>query len=561
MDASTISLLIHRCISVVEYPCLLRRRKIDRRSICGLMETAEATDNPGEAARAVSLSGFRVALCSPTNENPKARHASSLGIRSLSSFLRKQGAITKVVDAHCWGLTASETAESLVDFQPDLVGIQLIFFRQIYGLQEVIEACQDRFPYLLNKTWVVGGHVPTFSPQQLLSRFPQFDLAIRGEGEKALSTLCETLTELPLARNWRLSVPNASYIADGEYRSNSATDLIPDLDTLPFPDVEALDLEHDGPASIMGSRGCYATCEFCSVPPFFKEAKGPLWRLRSASSIVDEIEALSKLHGYTHISFLDDIFLGTDSRSKKRALEIARLIQKRELSIKFSIECRADSVELEIFHNLKQAGLARVFLGLESGSERVLARYKKMSGVSENDRAIAILNQIKVDIGVGFIMFNPETTLSEFEENVEYLAKHNILTYRAISNKMQAYPGTPVHQRLRATKRLFGDDLYPDYEFDDVRCSELLAVIRDEMDELDKIDVHLLRLEFRSANDEKRRAKLADYKTAYSSDLSKLVKNVAQFVRLGDGHPKIPIGLEVDEIITQWENGRYGSKN
>lgn len=525
------------------------------------METAEATENQSEVGKATSLCGFKVALCSPTNENPKARHAASLGIRSLSAFLARQGATIKVIDSHCWGLSAEETAGFLDAFNPDLVGIQLIFYRQIYGLQKLMGVCESKYPHLLQKKWVVGGHVPTFSAQQLLARFPQFDLAIRGEGEEALSILCSTLASTKLLPNWRSKVPNASYIADGKYRSSPALDLIADLDTLPFPDVEKSDLKHEGPASIMGSRGCYATCEFCSVPPFFKEAKGPLWRLRSAKSIVDEVEALSRMHGFSHISFLDDIFLGTDTRSKKRSAEIANLIQQRGLHVKFSIECRADSVERALFLGLKQAGLARVFLGLESGSDGVLERYKKMSGVSDNDRAISILKELKVDIGVGFIMFNPETTVVEFEENVAYLARHQLLTYRAMSNKMQAYPGTPVHQRLNEANRLFGDVLYPDYDFHDPRCTKLYSAIKEELNPLDKIDVHLLRLEFQSAENAELGAQLVRFKAAYSSDLCELVEQLVYKVQFDRSSETQMVGVATEKMLTQWENGKYGPKN
>ncbi len=100
-----------------------------------------------------------------------------------------------------------------------------------------------------------------------------------------------------------------------------------------------------------------------------------------------------------------------------------------------------------------------------------------------------------------------------------------------------------------------------EYEFEERSCTKLLSFIRDELDDLDKIDVHLLRLEFRSADDEERRAKLADYKAAYSSDLSDLTKKLVHDVRLGMSCTTTEISLGVDEIMTQWENGRYGTKN
>ena len=460
---------------------------------------------------------LRIVLCSPANQGSSTRNAASLGIRSLSSFIPPELAEVLVVDSHCWGWDAVKTAEKIKQFDPHIIGIQLIFHKQLSGFSQLVDIAYGLG--LDSCLWLAGGHVPTFSANEILNKFSILSCVIRGEGEIPLSLFLQSGYIQNRDASILESLPNISFLKDGKLIETSTTNLISDLDILPFPIFLDQDRSFYGPASVIGSRGCYATCEYCSVPAFSKTATGPTWRLRSAENIVDEIEILVKSHGQTHISFLDDIFLGTDNRSQLRAKEIARLLLDKNISIKYSIECRSDSVSYELFSLLQKSGLERVFLGLESGSETVLKRFKKMSGVDENRKALEVLQELGISVGVGFIMFDPATSLTELKQNLDFLLGYGLLSKRAISNKMRAYPGTPVHNRLGKQKRLFGDPLYPDYAFECRNVEKFYNFVLKYMNVFDYIDVWLLKREYESAGNKILYNNYIDYRQSYSTDI------------------------------------------
>jgi len=93
---------------------------------------------------------------------------------------------------------------------------------------------------------------------------------------------------------------------------------------------------------------------------------------------VDEIESVVAGTGIREFGFVDDDFLGKGPKSKERAAIIAEEIIDRKLGITFSIEIRADEVDQEMLRRLKEAGLTRVLLGIESGVQRQLDTYNNI---------------------------------------------------------------------------------------------------------------------------------------------------------------------------------------
>jgi len=180
------------------------------------------------------------------------------------------------------------------------------------------------------------------------------------------------------------------------------------------------------------------------------------------------MERLSKDYGVKEVMFSDDNFIGPGKMGKERAVAIAEEIIRRGVRVRFSIACRANDVERETLAALKKAGLKGVFLGIESGVQRALDSFNKGVTVEDNRRAAFLIRQLDLDLILGFIMFDPDTTLEEILENLAFLRSigigaSTIFNRVGALNRLDAYEGTSMAERLRREGRLEGD--YTGYRY------------------------------------------------------------------------------------------------
>lgn len=269
-----------------------------------------------------------------------------------------------------------------------------------------------------------GGHFVTAGYQSILERFPNLDSVVRGEGEYTLLELAQKILN---EEEWR-QVPGLAFKHEGKICLSQARELIENLDELPFPARDFLDRkiakgEQIDTIYIYSSRGCYGVCNYCSIKAFY----GPVWRGRSAENIVDEIEYLNKKYNPKKFMFTDDNFMGSGKKGKTRVLEIAREIIRRNLNIKIIISCRVNDVDPKVFSLLIKAGLVEVYMGVESFSQSELDYFNKNVRTEDIYRAIEFLQNKKIFISAGFIMFTPYTKLEDITDNIKFLKKYNML--------------------------------------------------------------------------------------------------------------------------------------
>ncbi|MBW2322867.1 MAG: hypothetical protein JRF41_04990 [Deltaproteobacteria bacterium] len=160
------------------------------------------------------------------------------------------------------------------------------------------------------------------------------------------------------------------------------------------------------------------------------------------------------------IQFCDDNFL-CGRKGVKRARQIAEAIIKRGLDISFTIECRLESVELDLFEFLKKAGLDTVLVGVESIDEASLELFKKHRPEGLLDRALSILDSLDIRVHLGFIMFNPASTIESIRKNIAFLRSRfkqgkispweMFLCYTSI---LQPNTGTSLVEQLLQASRL-----------------------------------------------------------------------------------------------------------
>ncbi len=163
---------------------------------------------------------------------------------------------------------------------------------------------------------------------------------------------------------------------------------VDDLDDLPMPDYDLfLDQERNytwdipftgiKPIFLMNtSRSCPFTCTFCSV----RDIWGTLWRAQSAECVVDQIAFLKKKYDMAGVYFREDIF----TANKARVREICELILKRNIDIVWACETRVDAGSEEDFVELMaRSGCRGIYVGAESGSQKMLDHYHKQITVDQ----------------------------------------------------------------------------------------------------------------------------------------------------------------------------------
>ena len=205
---------------------------------------------------------------------------------------------------------------------------------------------------------IVNSSDSTNNPQAYLAA--GFDRVILGELEGSLSELC---------RNWQPKAPQIEY---------DPARAIVDLDELPMPAWDLLDIETYRSAwkeahgyfslNLTASRGCPYRCNWCAKP-----VHGDTYRQQTPDRVAAEIECVKELFAPDQVWFSDDIF----GLSGKWTREFAACVERRRARIPFRMQSRCDLMTRETVDALERAGCVEVWMGAESGSQRILDAMEK----------------------------------------------------------------------------------------------------------------------------------------------------------------------------------------
>jgi len=401
-----------------------------------------------------------------------AEELENLATRYLAAVLRQNGFSVELAAFS----TAEETeavVQQAIAARPRLVGLSIIFQ---YRAPEFL-ALAGRLREALPGTHITtGGHFPTFAAAELLQHAPSLDSVVRGEGEY---TLLELMQKLGSPGAWG-EILGLSFRRDGRVVDNPSRPLIPDLDSLPFPARDTPPQHHLGIgfSPIVGSRGCYRDCAFCSIRSFYGASHGALQRFRSVPNLVDEMEMLYHTYGVRFFVFNDDEWFPPGSERLARVAALERDLRQRRLDVILSIKCRADDVEEGLFQRLLDMGVVRAYVGVESGSEHSLRTLNKRTTVAQNRHALEVLHRVGMLADFGLIFFDPDSTVEDVRANLDFFHEMAGQGQAPLSfGRMEVYAGTPILDRLRREGRLTGNYLAWTYAIADPRVEMLFRLM------------------------------------------------------------------------------------
>ncbi|MBW2062211.1 MAG: B12-binding domain-containing radical SAM protein [Deltaproteobacteria bacterium] len=371
----------------------------------------------------------------------------NLGLGYISAYCRSAGHDVEILSRGDSRFTLEEMAHYILFRGFKVVGVSLTQERVNLGTYFIELLRNKGCPAHIT----LGGYLPTLAPKTTLEVFAGVDSLVMNEGELTFAALLHALEN-----DQPLELPGLMTREALRDRIYTPRPLIRDLDALPFPDRPG----QTGPSEVTwlySSRGCSSHCTFCSIHVFYQDCG---WRPRTARNVVDEIEYLVKNRGVREIQFCDDNFL-CGPKGVQRAKKIAAEIIKRKINISFTIECRLESVRVNLFKLLRKAGLDTVLVGVESLDDSSLGLFQKPRPKGLLERALNILDSLKIQAHLGFIMFNPASTLESVRRNMMFLKSRSkqgkmspwemFLCYTSI---LQPNIGTTLVQQLLGTSQL-----------------------------------------------------------------------------------------------------------
>lgn len=392
----------------------------------------------------------------------------NLGLRYLASSLRAAGHETRI---ESFGYDPVPLTRLAHEWMPDVIGFSLIFQFMAPDFSRVISALRSDG---VSCHFTIGGHYASFAPQSLLQLIPELDSVVRFEGER---TMVELVNAIASNSPWH-SLAGIAWRDDAVVHTTPPRTDGVELDLLPWP--ERSDIRYDEQmlptASVLASRGCPWKCSFCSIITFYAGNGTPGRRRRNPTSVVDEMEYLVKERNVQLILFQDDDFLAGGQGAREWAHTIARDIQRRHLHerMRFKFSCRSDEVREEALAPLVDAGLAHVYLGVESGDPEALKTLNKLITPATHFRAGEVLRRMELSFDFGFMLMEPWSTLEIVRNNLRFLREFCFGGYVAAGFcRTLPYVGTPMEQKMRAEGRLSGPALDADYRFNDPRLDVL----------------------------------------------------------------------------------------
>ncbi|MFD4668769.1 B12-binding domain-containing radical SAM protein [Lentzea sp. NPDC058450] len=436
---------------------------------------------------------MKVALVAAPYDTATFRIGENLGVKYLSASLNRAGVPNDVFEPALLGIDDHALVSDLMAGHYDVIGFSVMFDSALPRTTSLIAALRRSG---CSAHITMGGHVPTFNDVGILQQSTGLDSVVRFEGEE---TLVELVSCLDRNVAWT-AIKGLSFRSGEQVAANPPRPLIADLDSIPFP-VRDETSRHLGDPHffVITTRGCPFTCTFCSIPAFYKTPSGLAWRARSVANVLEELNHLRSAWGARTISFLDDEFL-VGRNGKKRAVELADEMRLRDMQMTWAFECRADDVSSTLFARLRDGGLRHVFIGVESGVQRVLDMFDKRTTVTQNEAAIEIVRELKISLSVGFIMFDPFVTCAELMENIEFLARFEIGSYKSVTNRVLVYRGTRLEEQLDSEGILLRDGLSLDYCFTDQKIDFVYRTALAELKPFYRLNVEQLRAEYRADN-------------------------------------------------------------
>jgi anaerobic magnesium-protoporphyrin IX monomethyl ester cyclase len=364
-----------------------------------------------------------------------------LGMLYVSSYLEKNGLPNKIFDS------TFETEQNLQNYllieQPEIICFyaNMMTRPNLIRIINFIKTSEQIYKSII----ILGGPDVRFNSDNYLKHGA--DYLVIGEGE-------ETTFELIGALSKNTGIEAIKGIAykgmNSEILTNPDRPLL-DIEKIPFPAREKVQIEKYLTAwekrhkytsiNISTMRGCPFGCKWCS-----KAVYGKTNRRRTPKSVVDEIELILKHYKIDNFWFVDDVF----TLNKQWLFDFAKELNDRDKQIRYECITRADQLTCKEINLLKQTGCFRVWIGAESGSQKVLDLMNRKAKIKEVQDTLFAVKKAGMQVGTFIMLGYP----GENKKDISATVKHLKITKPDFFTITLTYPikGTELYNEAELNK-------------------------------------------------------------------------------------------------------------
>ncbi len=359
-----------------------------------------------------------------------------LGLLYVSAYLN-----SKQIENHVFDSTFYSREEQLgfiLQKQPKVIAIytNLMTKIEVVKLIKFLKTEPYHFPKI-----ILGGPDVSYNLENYLNAGADF--LVIGEGEETTFELYNAIID-----NADFSEVNGiAYLENGTVVKTAPRTKFRELDELPLPNRDAIPNEKylqtwktnhgESSMTISTQRGCPYTCKWCSTAVY-----GQSYRRRPPNQVAAEMKMLKDKYNPDAIWFVDDVF----TISHKWLTAFHEEVVKQNAQIRFECITRAERLNDEILQLLKEAGCFRIWIGAESGSQKIIDLMDRRVDVNHVKKMIQDTNALGIETGTFIMVGYPGEDESDISKTIQYLKDANPTHYTITI----AYPikGTSLYDEI-----------------------------------------------------------------------------------------------------------------
>ncbi|MCX5855317.1 MAG: radical SAM protein [Deltaproteobacteria bacterium] len=364
----------------------------------------------------------------------------SYALACLGAVAKWEKMDVRVIDAAAHCLTVDQTVAEIADYHPHIVGITSTTSGIVASseLAKRIKAMNDK------AITIIGGCHVTALPEETLSEFSHFDMAVIGEGEVTFAEILRGVDETGAAPE---SIAGTAVKVKERIVVNPRRPFLNNLDELPLP---AWNLFRGFPgdfypsparmnrfpcASVVLTRGCPNQCQFCDRSVF-----GNKVRSYSPTYAVNLIKDLASHYGVREILIEDDTFI----IAWKWVTEFCERLIAAKIDVTWSCLGRADRVTPALLALMRKAGCWHISYGIESGDQRILDAMQKGEDLSRMEDAVRWSREAGLKTKGFFMVGFPGETLESLRLTKELVLKLPLDDISVM--QLTPFPGTALYE-------------------------------------------------------------------------------------------------------------------
>ncbi|MFA5157479.1 MAG: radical SAM protein [Candidatus Omnitrophota bacterium] len=353
----------------------------------------------------------------------------SFALLYLASFIEEKGYKVEILDdrpSHSEGLDLSilqnHCIKSILDKNPRYLGFTCLT-ADFICIEKIAKSVRSAG---FKGKIIVGGHHPTFCPQDFFVQKGIYDYVVLGEGEQTLLDLMKTLDDKGNIQH----VDGIAYAEDGSFAKTSPRQLIENIDIFPNPAYHLIDLNQYLRPSvglirhillcgvpILTTRGCPYQCTYCGNPSLWAtQMHKKILRTRSIDKVLEELSLLKNQYAIDGFYIADDAF----TLNEDRVGEFCRGLLDRRLDLVWACQTHVNLFTERMAGWMRDAGCVQVEFGVESGSDRVLKVMKKGTNTKNIQRAFDISHAHGFRTLANLMVNTPTETEEDLRSTIDF---------------------------------------------------------------------------------------------------------------------------------------------